>query len=255
LRFGKRGMRDMFSNKSNDFLCKVVACAILLGLVTGCAGTRMAVGPPQAREPYTVYPPDALRRDVRPETELSTTVTVRPDGRISMAILGDVEVEGLTPAEIDEKLTQALTPYVRTVDVTVTVTEFNSKRYYVIGEVAREGDYPFNSEISAWEAVAIAGGYTRRAAPGSARVVRGDPENPQVLPVNIARVALKGETARDIILQESDVVYVPPDAFARVGYFFERILFPFSSIFGLGRDLGYALTLRDIAQGRYSYRR
>ncbi len=100
----------------------------------------------------------------------------------------------------------------------------------------------------------MAGGYTRRAAPGSARVVRGDMEEPQVMSVNLARVALKGEAGRDIILEENDIVYVPPDAFSRVGYFFERILFPFSSILGLGRDIGYAMTLGDVAQGNFSYR-
>jgi len=245
----------MVSNKVNGVAYKVIAWVMLVGLVTGCAGTRMAVQPPRAREIYTVYPPDIVRIDVRPEAELSTSVAVRPDGRISMPILGDVEVEGLTPAEIDQKLTQALSPYVRNIDVTVTVTGFNSKRYYVIGEVYRQGDYPFTGEISAWEAVAMAGGYTLRASPGSARVVRGDPEDPALIPVNLARVALKGETARDVILQENDVVYVPPDPFAKAGYFMDRILFPFRSVLGLGRDVGYALTLRDIAQGRYSYRR
>jgi polysaccharide export outer membrane protein len=143
---------------------------------------------------------------------------------------------------------------VRNLDVTVTVTGFNSKRYFVIGEVARQGQYPFTGEITAWEAVAIAGGYTRRAAPASARVVRGDPEEPQVMSVNLARIALKGESARDVILDENDVVYVPPDAFSRVGYFFERILFPFSSILGLGRDVGYAMNLSEVAQGNWGYR-
>ena len=244
----------MFSTETTKLAYKLIISVIVIGAVTGCARGRMAVQPPKAKELYTVYPPDVLTIAIRPETELSTTTTVRPDGRISIAILGDVEVEGLTPAEIDEKLTRALSQFVRNVDVTVTVTGFNSKLYYVIGEVFRQGDYPFTGEITAWEAVAMAGGYTRRAAPGSARVVRGDPEHPQIIRVNLARVALKGETASDVILQENDVVYVPPDVFARVGYFFERILYPFSSIFGLGRDVGYALTLRDIAQGRYSYR-
>jgi len=244
----------MHSNKLTKIAFKLVACVVVLGVVTGCAGTRRAVEGPHVIEPYTVYPPDVLRIDVRPEAELSTDVTVRPDGKISLAILGDVEVQGLTPAEIDQKLTQALSQYVRNLDVTVTVTGFNSKRYSVIGEVFRQGEYPFTGEITAWEAVAIAGGYTRRAAPSSARVVRGDPEEPQVMPVNLARIALRGESARDIILEESDIVYVPPDAFSRVGYFFERILFPFSSILGLGRDVGYAMTIGDVAQGRFGYR-
>jgi len=239
----------MISGKLN-----IIACVALLGLVTGCATTHMAAQPPRAKEVYTVYPPDVLRIDVRPETDLSTTVTVRPDGRISMPILGDVDVEGLTPAEIDQKLTEALSPYVRNVDVTVTVTAFNSKRYYVIGEVFRQRDYPLNGEITAWEAVAMAGGYTRRAAPKRARVVRGDPETPQVIPVDLARIALKGEIARDVVLRENDVVYVPPDAFAKLGYFFERILFPFRSVLAAGRDVGYAMTVSDVAQGRWGYR-
>ena len=75
------------------------------------------------------------------------------------------------------------------------------------------------------------------------------------MPVNLARVALRGESGRDIILEENDVVYVPPDAFSKVGYFFERILFPFSSILGLGRDVGYAMTLSEVASGNWGYGR
>ena len=243
----------MFSNKLNKIAFKLVACVMVLGAVTGCARTQKALEGPHAIPPYTVYPPDELQIDIRPEAELGTTVTVRPDGKISMAILGDVEVQGLTPAEIDQKITQALSQYVRNLDVTVTVTAFNSKRYSVIGEVFRQGEYPFTGEITAWEAVAKAGGYTRRAAPGSARVVRGDPEQPRVMPVNLARIALKGESARDVILEESDIVYVPPDAFSKLGYFFERILFPFSSVLGLGRDVGYAMNLSEIGQGSFGY--
>jgi len=247
----ERGMTRMVLIKPKKLTCQVLFCVLVLSTVVGCAGARAATKGPGAKEPYTVYPPDEIKIDIRPETDLSTTTTVRPDGRISIAILGDVEVEGLTPAQIDEKVTKALSQFVRNVDVTVTVTRFLSKRYYVIGEVFRQGDYPFTGEISAWEAVAMAGGYTRRAALGSSRVVRGDPEHPQVIRVNLARVALKGEVNRDVILQENDVVYVPPDIFAKAGYFFERILFPFSSILGLGRDLGYAMNVRDVATGSF----
>jgi polysaccharide export outer membrane protein len=226
----------MFSIKTNKLAYRGLVFVILLGVVTGCARTRPAIEPPRAKELYTVYPPDVLRIDISPDTAMSTTVTVRPDGRISLPILGDVEVEGLTPAAIDAKLTEAFTPFIRSVDVTVTVTGFNSKRYYVIGEVPRQGNFPLTGEITAWEAVAIAGGYTRRAAPNSTRVVRGDEDEPQVFPVALARIAIKGETASDVILQENDVVFVPPGVSAKIGYFMDNLLFPISSILGAGRQ-------------------
>ncbi len=226
----------MFSIKTNKLAYRGLVLVILLGVVTGCAGTRPAMEPPRAKELYTVYPPDVLRIDISPDATMSTTVTVRPDGRISLPILGDVEVEGLPPAAIDAKLTKALEPFIRSVDVTVTVTGFNSKRYYVIGEVVRQGSYPLTGEITAWEAVAISGGYTRRGAPNSARVVRGDPDEPQVFPVALARIALKGETASDVILHENDVVFVPPSVSAKIGYFVDNLLFPISSVLGAGRQ-------------------
>jgi polysaccharide export outer membrane protein len=198
---------------------------------------------PAKEELYTVYPPDMLRIDISPDAAMSTQVIVRPDGRISMPILGDVQVEGLTPAEIDEKLTEALAQYIRNVDVTVTVTGFHSKRYYVIGEVLRQRDYPLTGEISAWEAVAIAGGHTHRAALKSSRVIRGDP--PQVIRVDLGRVALKGETERDIILQENDIVYVPPCISAKIGYFMDNLLFPFSTILGAGRQAASIYYIQD----------
>lgn len=233
---GKGGMTEMFSIKTHKLAYRGLVLVILFGVVTGCAGTRLAVEPPRAKELYTVYPPDVLRIDISPDTAMSTVSTVRPDGRISLPILGDVEVEGLSPTEIDEKLTEALEPFIRNVDVTVTVTGFHSKRYYVIGEVPRQGDFPLTGEISAWEAVAIAGGYTRRAAPNFTRVIRGDPDEPQVFPVALARIALKGDTASDVILQENDVVYVPPGVSARIGYFMDSLLFPVSSVLGAGRQ-------------------
>jgi len=227
----------MFSIKTNRLAYTGMVLVILLGVVTGCAGTRPAVVKPgTARDLYTVYPPDVLSIDIRPDTTMSTIATVRPDGRISLPILGDVEVEGLTTTQIDEKLTEGLKPFIRNLDVTVTVTGFHSKRYYVIGEVLRQKDYPLTGKISAWEAVAIAGGHTRRASLRSSRVVRGDPDEPLIIPVNLARVAFRGETGRDVILHENDVVYVPPSVSAKIGYFIDNLLFPFSSILGAGRQ-------------------
>jgi polysaccharide export outer membrane protein len=232
----KGGMIQMFSIKTNKLAYRGLVLVILLSVVTGCARTRPAIEQPRAKELYTVYPPDVIRIDISPDAAMSTTVTVRPDGRISLPILGDVEVEGLTPAAIDAKLTEGLTDFIRNLDVTVTVTGFNSKRYYVIGEASRQGNFPLTGEITAWEAVGIAGGYTRRAAPNSTRVVRGDPDEPQVFPVALARIALKGDTATDVILQENDVVYVPPNVSARIGYFIDNRLFPVGSVLGAGRQ-------------------
>ncbi len=189
-------------------------------------------------ETYRLGAPDAIDISVIPQAELDRTVTIRPDGKISLPLIGDVFVEGMTPMELAEKLTEKFSIYVKNPSVSVIVTGFNSKKIFVIGEVRREGAFPYTGESTVFEAVEEAGSFTRRASLGRVILVRGDLENPEVIDVNLKDVVKEGTKLKDLYLQPNDIVFVPPNGFAKVGYAIEQVLFPVMPVLGLGSALG-----------------
>jgi len=190
--------------------------------------------PAERAETYRLEAPDAIEISVIPQSELDRTVTIRPDGKISLPLIGDVFVEGLTSEELTDKLTEEFSKYAKNPSVAVIVTGFNSKKIYVIGEVFRQGAYPYTGTTSVFEAVEEAGSFTRRASLGRVILVRGDIEDPTVIDINLKEVVTKGAKENDLHLQPGDIVYVPPNGFAKAGYAVEQVLFPFTPILGLG---------------------
>lgn len=221
----------------------------LLSISIGCQSTRSGRTIdefPVVKEPtYHLRAPDEIAVSVYPQSELGKTVIIRPDGKISLPLIGDVFVEGMTPMELSEKLTAELSKYAKNPSVTVIVTGFNSQKIYVIGEVYRQGAYPYTGTTSAFEAVQNAGSFTRRASLGRVILVRGDLDNPQVIDINMKAVVKKGIKRKDLLLQPEDIVFVPPNGFAKAGYVMEQVLFPFTPIFGLGRDVGSLQSLDE----------
>jgi len=224
--------------------------AVLMGMLVllvlaGCATTSQTAAtihdyPVMREETYKLEAPDEIEIAVLPQSELDRAVTIRPDGKISLPLIGDVFVEGKTPMDVAADLEVKFSKFVKNPAVSVIVTGFNSKRIYVIGEVREQGLYPYTGDMSVFEAVQEAGSFTRRAALGRVILVRGDLENPQVIDVDLRQVVKGGVKLNDLHLLPGDIVYVPPNAFARAGYAIEQILFPFTPVLGLGRDIGYA---------------
>ena len=137
-------------------------------------------------------------------------MTVRPDGRISFPLVDDVYVSGLTPQEVDSELTGRLSKTIRDPSVTVIVSGFKSKGVYVLGEVKKPGRYPLTQPRTAVEMIAEAGQWLDSGVLTSVMVVRrGWTEQPQAYRVNLAQVVLKGDTRKDMALQDGDVVFIP----------------------------------------------
>lgn len=222
----------------------VLLGTIFLTFCTGCQSTHtpgfagtVYQYPIERMETYRLEAPDAIDISVIPQSELNRTVTIRPDGKISLPLIGDVFAEGLTPEELTKELTEQFSKYVKNPSVAVIVTGFNSKKIYVIGEVFRQGAYPYTGTTSVFEAVEEAGSFTRRASLGRVILVRGALEDPTVIDVNLKDVVMKGIKAKDLHLQPGDIVYVPPNGFAKAGYAVEQVLFPFTPILGIGSSL------------------
>ncbi len=159
---------------------------------------------------YTIGPGDVLEISVWQHPELNRTVTVRPDGRMSFSLIGDVNANGLTPVELDEVITSRLSEYVQKPEVTVLVTTIKSNQILVLGQVTRPGAYPMEANFTVLEAIAIAGSYTESAGLKRVTVTRRSRErSPKVIKVNLKKVIAKGDRNSDVILEPGDIVHVP----------------------------------------------
>ncbi len=179
---------------------------------------------------YKLGATDAIQVSVRRESDLSGIYTIRPDGYITLDFVGDIYVEGMTPMQVADVLAKTLRPYIRDPDVTIRVTGFNSKKYYVFGETMGVGEFAFDGDITVLRAFSRAKGVTNRAAWDRIRLVRATTTTRQVFKVNLADIVKAGRWETNIQLKASDIIYVPPTYMARVGYFVDNLLFPFRSL-------------------------
>lgn len=176
----------------------------------GCAGSHngaRAAARPEVGE-YRIGREDVLEVVVWHEPELSRIVPVRPDGRISLPLAGEVEAAGKTPAELQAGLTKVLGPYIRDAAVAVLVREVNGSRVFVLGEVTRPGGLALRGPMSVVQAIAMSGG---RTAFGGDDVVwlRPKPDGSQERVTLSFDELVKGEAAGALGLRGGDVIYVP----------------------------------------------
>lgn len=156
---------------------------------------------------YKIGPQDVLRIDVWKENEISRTVPVRPDGKISIPLLNDVQAAGLTAMELSNNISEGLKKFMNAPQVTVTVAEINSRRVYVTGEVTRPGAYPLLPNMTALQALTSAGGFTQFANTKKIYVLRTENGKQAKHPFNYKSV-LDGKT-EDISLAPGDTIVVP----------------------------------------------
>ena len=140
---------------------------------------------------YRIGPYDTLQVTVWKETQLSGVFPVRPDGKISLVLLGDVMAAGETPMQLSATLTDMLKKYIQEPLVTVTVTAVNSQKVYVVGQVQRVGAIDLTPNMTPLEAIAAAGGLNTFTSGKNAYILRGDPGKQQKIPFDYKK-ALKG---------------------------------------------------------------
>ena len=175
-------------------------------MLVGCAHAPVAEEQ-EAQEVFRIGREDVLDVAVWRDPDLSRTVPVRPDGKISLPLLGDVEVEGRTPHELARHLEEALGPYVQKPRVSVIVREVNSARVYVTGEVAQPGAYALRGRMSLVQAIALAGGFSDFADREAIRVIRQDGKG--VTTVRYSDLVGDDEQRRGMRLRPGDTVVVP----------------------------------------------
>jgi polysaccharide export outer membrane protein len=159
---------------------------------------------------YRIGPGDVLQIDIWKEPDVSIpSVTVRPDGRISMAMVGDVSVVGLTPAELEAGLRERFGSLIKEPRITVSVRDANSQKIYIIGEVRREGPIRMTGPITVLQALAEAGGVTEYAKRKDIYVLRLVNGRQMHFAFNYESVLKGQKPEQNIRLQPGDTVVVP----------------------------------------------
>ena len=192
------------SGKKNAAAAKLSAAALPAG-----SDWRRTVTPAINPEEYVVGDADVLHVDVWKEPELNQLVVVRPDGKISLPLVSEVKVGGMTPAQIQQLLTERLKAYIVSPQVTVTVTEIHSKTVYVTGEVFRAGDYAMVAPITVLQLIARAGGVTPYANKKGIFVLRYVDGHPVRFPFDYNSVIRGKNVTQDIELRPGDTVVIP----------------------------------------------
>ena len=156
---------------------------------------------------YVIGPEDVLHVSVWKENDLSATLPVRPDGKISLPLLNDVQAAGMTPEQLSESLTTRLKKYISDPRVTVVVTAINSKRIYVNGEVLHSGPMSMLPNMTVLQALSSAG-LNQFAKTKGIYVLRIENGKQQKLPVNYRKL-IKGDIEQNYVLQTGDTIVVP----------------------------------------------
>jgi polysaccharide export outer membrane protein len=165
--------------------------------------------PATADPNYVIGDQDVLDVSVWKEPEVSRVVPVRPDGKISLPLLNDVQAAGLTPAQLAAEITESLKKYVTSPQVTVIVTTINSQRVYILGEVTRPGAFPLLPGMSVLQALSSAGGFTQFAKVKNIFVRRVENGKESKYPFNYKDVINGKRPEQDILLKAGDTIVVP----------------------------------------------
>lgn len=158
---------------------------------------------------YIVGDSDVIRVNVWKEPEVSQTVVVRTDGNISLPLINEVRVSGMTPLQIQDLVAEKLKGFLNNPQVTVTVIEIRSKRAFITGEVSRPGTYSLNAQTTVLQLIAQAGGFTPFAKTDSIVILRTEDGRQSRLKFKYKEVVQGKKTEQNIALHPGDTVVVP----------------------------------------------
>jgi polysaccharide biosynthesis/export protein len=205
--------------------CVAAALFVVISAALPAAAQAPAAPEPAARPPAATAPPSIPTGPTLPadyvvgaedvlsvvfwrERDMSADVIVRPDGRISLPLLNDVDVAGLTPDQIRERVTEAARKFVEEPTATVVVKQINSRKVYITGSVERPGPFPLLRPTTILQLIALAGGLKEFAKSSDITVVRAEPQQ-ATFQFNYDDVKNRKNLTQNIQLKPGDTVIVP----------------------------------------------
>ncbi len=252
----------MKQSRSTDYRWMLAAFAFLaLTALAGCQ-THHDFGafvreprPLASAVPYRLQPPDVVQVSSKRVREINGHVEmIRPDGYITLPLLGPTYVAGRTPEEVSAELQAIAREFYEDADVSVRVAEYRSKKIYVFGEVTVAGAYTYNGANTVLGTLAQAQP-TRLSDPSRVQVLRPNADGKLVrrMTIDLNAMIQEGDTTLDAVLEEGDIIYVPANGLAAVGLTLQQLLLPLQPA---------AATVRapsdideDLNQGPYSQTR
>lgn len=198
----KQGEAEDFPAASGTHPANGISTAVANKAVEG----KKELADPNA---YIIGEQDGLVITVWKEKELSGAVVVRPDGKITVPLVGEVKVVGMTPVELQTLLAEKLKPFVTVPQVTVGVSEIRSRKVYLIGHTAREGPFMINSSTTVLQIIAQAGGVRDFAKRKKIYILRQQGQEQVRIPFNYEDVIKGKHTEQNILLQPGDTIVVP----------------------------------------------
>lgn len=201
-----------------------ILCLMLLAVLAACANVeKLPAGAADAAPAalmhgtYRIGVDDGLEISVWRNPDLSVKVPVRPDGRISVPLIGDVKVGGLTPEEVARTIRERLASYIRDPNVTVIVTSLRSheflSRIRITGAVRAPKSMPYRQGMTVLDAVLEAGGVNDFAAPNRTKLYRREKGKTHVFDIDLGDILNDGKLATNAILMPGDVITVPERIF------------------------------------------
>jgi polysaccharide biosynthesis/export protein len=215
----KEAEMERLSQQQTRQWCKGAALGTLvLVALWGCvpatsqltdAQAAAAQAATQAQTSYLLGPEDALEISVWKEPDLTKQLVVRPDGKITYPLIGEVQASGRTVEQLKDDISKRLEKYVTDAHVTVILLKAQNYRIYVTGKVNKPGDYMVGKPVNVMQAISMAGGLTPFASPGSIMVLRTTGGKEVVFPFNYKDVAHGLLLEQNRTLMPGDVVVVP----------------------------------------------
>jgi polysaccharide export outer membrane protein len=194
----------------------VVGLSALLSIASACTTPRpfydYAAEPDPRKQEFILGPSDVLRVNVWRNPELGGEVTIRPDGTISLPLIGDIPAAGRTAADVRTDISKRLQAYIKddANNVTLSVATINSYRFVVNGNVEHTGVFTSNRYVTVSEAIALAGGPNRFASPEETTIIRLDSaKGKKRIPVDYPAILTGKHPEHDLTLLAGDIVYVP----------------------------------------------
>jgi polysaccharide biosynthesis/export protein len=164
---------------------------------------------PQLPPDYVVGTEDVLGIVFWRERDMSADVVVRPDGKISLPLVNDVIVDGLTPDQVRERVTELAKRYIEDPSVTVVVRQINSRKVYITGNVERPGTFPLLRPTTVIQLIALAGGLKEFANAGDIVLVRTEGSKQQTFTFNYDQLKNRKNLSQNIFLKPGDTIIVP----------------------------------------------
>jgi len=230
-----------------EFFMDVIKCVVFYMLITVLSACRLAIAAENTTDDnpdigqmriirasdleveewtfdsYQIDAGDVLEISVWQVEDLQKNVVVRPDGKISFPLIGDVVATGRSIESLASDISEKLKIYIKNPQVSVIVSSFGGKKVIVLGEVANKGIIRFTEPIKIMEVLALCGGYMESAGLKSVLIIRGDlNKRTDVIVVNAIDI-FKGNLRENIYIQKEDIVFVPRSFVGNVAYFLRQI--------------------------------